>query len=94
MHRALFVDELARSIVSHCEDASSDCERRRTLFRLGLTCKALLGPALDALWGRLPSVSPLLKLVPDVVIRDGIYVSALSKPENPPDLRFRLLKAA
>jgi hypothetical protein len=74
MHNALYIDELVRSIVYHCEDQTSDLERRRTLFRLGSTSKIFLDAALDSLWSRLPSMTPLLKLIPGVSVLDGVYV--------------------
>jgi hypothetical protein len=74
MHNALYIDELVRYIVHHCEDQTSDLERRRTLFRLGSTSKLFLDAALDSLWSRLPSMTPLLKLIPGVSVLDGVYV--------------------
>jgi hypothetical protein len=73
MHPALHVDELVRLIVQHCNDLPYK-EHQRTLFNLALTCKPLLEPALDSLWSRLPSVIPLMSLLPGLYVRDGKYV--------------------
>lgn len=73
MHPALHVDELVRLIVQHCDDLPYK-EHQSTLFNLALTCKPLLEPALDSLWSRLPSVIPLMSLLPGLYVRDGKYV--------------------
>ncbi|KIP07552.1 hypothetical protein PHLGIDRAFT_118027 [Phlebiopsis gigantea 11061_1 CR5-6] len=44
--------------------------QRRTLFSLSLTCKAVCGLALDALWYKMSSLVPLLKCFPDDVWRE------------------------
>ena len=44
------------------------------LFNVALTCKDVLDVALDALWEKLDSLVPLLKLLPALQVKDGEYV--------------------
>lgn len=56
MHRALYIVELVHQIASHTDTAS--------LPGLASTCRAFQDPALDALWGDLPSVMPIVDCLP------------------------------
>ena len=51
-------------------------ENRRWLLNAALTCKDFLDVALDALWERMYSLVPLLKLLPALQIEDDAYVCA------------------
>ena len=53
-----------------------DDEKRRCLFNAALTCKDFLDEALDALWEKLDSMLPLLKLLPALQVEDDTYVCA------------------
>jgi hypothetical protein len=48
----------------------------RGLLYPALTCKDFLDVALDALWGELDSMVPLLKLLPGLQFEDDAYVCA------------------
>lgn len=75
MHRVLFVDELARAILAHCGDADvCGASYRHTLFNAAMTCKALHEPAVDLLWNHLPSVMPLMNLIPGLYCAEGQFV--------------------
>ena len=50
-------------------------DTRRNLLSAALTSKAFLGPAISLLWRQLDSVMPLLKLFPNFVSVNDIYVS-------------------
>ena len=54
----------------------NDATSYRYLFNAALTCKDFLDVALDAIWKKLDSLVPLLKLLPTVQIEDGAYVCA------------------
>ena len=61
------------------QDGSSELlahTSKRNLLWAGLTCKALLEPALDRLWSSLDSLFPLLKILPSFIQSDGTYVSS------------------
>ena len=51
-------------------------EKRRCLLNAALTCKDFLDVALDALWEKMDSLVPLLKLLPALQVKDGAYVCA------------------
>ncbi|KAJ7618468.1 hypothetical protein FB45DRAFT_1063130 [Roridomyces roridus] len=79
MHCALFIAEIAELVCSHlnitefspssCRDTPSDSENvnedRRALVALASTCKALLEPALDAIWKAQDSIVPWLACLPE-----------------------------
>ena len=48
----------------------------RCLLNAALTCKGFLDVALDALWEKLDSMVPLLKLLPALQVEDNEYVCA------------------
>jgi len=50
-------------------------EGKRTLFHAAQACRAFVEPALDALWRVLPSLLPLLKLLPSFRIANNVGVS-------------------
>jgi len=45
------------------------------LLQVGLTCKAFFDSAMSQLWCEVDSFLPLLRLIPKVVLNDGVYVS-------------------
>ncbi|KAF6743045.1 hypothetical protein DFP72DRAFT_1102705 [Ephemerocybe angulata] len=47
---------------------------RKELLKLALVCKAFHGPAIDCLWSRLDSLTPLFKLLPGLRAINGSYV--------------------
>jgi hypothetical protein len=49
---------------------------RQRLLNAALTCKDFLDVALDALWEKMNSLVPLLKLLPALQIEDKVYVGA------------------
>ena len=59
------------------QDGSSEFTHtsKQNLLWAGLTCKALLEPALDRLWRSLDSLFPLLRILPSFTQSDGTYVS-------------------
>ena len=73
IHRALLVSEIF-SLILHFirqfdESPESDHKRdrtsgKRTLAALARTCRTLSDPTLDALWMRLDSLDPLIKVLP------------------------------
>jgi hypothetical protein len=50
-------------------------QTRKDLFSAAKTCKAFVEPALDSLWRVLPSILPLLLLLPSAEVNNGHYVS-------------------
>ncbi|KAI0333857.1 hypothetical protein GY45DRAFT_1319082 [Cubamyces sp. BRFM 1775] len=63
MHHALLIDEVLQLIFDYCA-AEPIAESRRTFYQLARCCKAWKDPALDRLWARIDSSSPLLSLLP------------------------------
>ena len=53
-------------------------QTRKDLFSAAKTCKAFVEPALDSLWRVLPSLLPLLMLLPSAEVKNGCYVSSVS----------------
>jgi hypothetical protein len=53
-------------------------QSRKDLFSAAKTCKAFVEPALDSLWRVLPSILPLLLLLPSAKVDNGHYVSSMS----------------
>ena len=49
---------------------------RKDLFSAAKTCKAFVEPALNSLWRVLPSLLPLLLLLPSAEVRANHYVSS------------------
>jgi hypothetical protein len=54
---------LAEAIISQKDD-------RATLLALALTCRAFTNPALSVLWRNLPSLTPLVKLIPETMLSE------------------------
>jgi hypothetical protein len=50
-------------------------QTRKDLFSAAKTCKAFVEPALNSLWRVLPSLLPLLLLLPSAEVRINHYVS-------------------
>lgn len=74
MHPALFVDEILRPIFHQCLDEDTSPEDYRwQLYQLARTCRAFTDPALDLLWTRLPSIKPIMALVPGTYNAEGVY---------------------
>jgi hypothetical protein len=72
--------ELMAMTFSHLQFDFMDYEDRLCLLNAALTCKDFLDLGLNALWEKLYSLVPLLKLLPALQIEDdtGIYVRATS----------------
>ena len=70
MHQALRIDEIIRDIFNVC-----DGDGYSTLGRLARCCRTWKDPALDDLWRHLPSAAPLFRLIPEVLEKDGTFVS-------------------
>ncbi|KAF9563097.1 hypothetical protein CPC08DRAFT_341092 [Agrocybe pediades] len=69
MHQALLIDEIFREIASFTLEYG-----RKSLICAARTCRAWKDPALDFIWERLPSVEPLLVLLPGVSLSNGEYI--------------------
>ena len=52
-------------------------QSRKDLFSAAKTCKAFVEPALDSLWSIVPSLLPLLLLLPSAEIDNDHYVSSI-----------------
>ena len=76
--------DLMAMTFSHLQ-VKNDKKNRRCLFNAALTCKDFLDIALDALWERLDSLLPLLKLLPALQVEDGAYICANVHVFNFPD---------
>ncbi|TFK39830.1 hypothetical protein BDQ12DRAFT_681307 [Crucibulum laeve] len=76
MHSAFLIDEVLRRIFDFCAEHS-----RSTLIAAARSCQAWKNPALDYIWVRLTSIAPLLDLIPNIVVEDGIYT--LLRPALP-----------
>lgn len=70
MHQALCIDEIIRLIFDICAN-----EGQSALGQLARCCKAWKDPALDNLWRHLPCAAPLLRLIPGVIEKEGVFVS-------------------
>jgi hypothetical protein len=55
--------------------SSTIFQTRKDLLSAAKTCKAFVEPALNSLWRVLPSLLPLLLLLPSAEVRDNHYVS-------------------
>ncbi|KAF9041382.1 hypothetical protein BJ165DRAFT_1488635 [Panaeolus papilionaceus] len=53
-------------------------ETRKALIAAAKSCNAFSEPALDVLWHTLPSMLPLLRLLPSFVSYEGVHVRFLS----------------
>lgn len=69
-HRALAIADILHNIFKHAvpigwdwTDEAHD-EYRYDLLRFALCCRAFAAPALDVLWQHMPSIDPLLHLLP------------------------------
>ncbi|KAJ7618460.1 hypothetical protein FB45DRAFT_800206 [Roridomyces roridus] len=60
MHRALAIREVVEMICSHLLQ-----ESKASLVALGITCKDLQGPALDAVWRNMDGILPWLSCLPE-----------------------------
>lgn len=65
--------DLVTQILSHLP-FENDKKYRLCLFNAALTCKDFLDAALDALWEKLDSLVPLLKLLPALRVENQAYV--------------------
>ena len=52
-------------------------KKYQCLLNAALSCKDFLEVALDALWGELDSLVPLLKLLPALQLEDNAYVCTI-----------------
>jgi hypothetical protein len=59
----LSIPEIGRRVASHMT-WSNVATRERRLLSLGLTCRALLEPALDEQWSRVDGIETLAKELP------------------------------
>lgn len=65
------------------DKSGSQASKARThLFYAVGTCRSFLHPALDVLWRLLPSVFPLLKLLPSFQLVNGEYILSDIKAEE------------
>ncbi|KAJ7054928.1 hypothetical protein C8F01DRAFT_1322471 [Mycena amicta] len=64
MHRALCIDEVLQSILSHVDSPVDTGARERSLAYLARTCKTFEDPALDLLWASQDTLNCLLKCLP------------------------------
>ncbi|KAF9465369.1 hypothetical protein BDZ94DRAFT_1320423 [Collybia nuda] len=64
MHRCLLIPEIVRLICSEVDRSFVGAERRRTVKALAQTCRLFQEPALDILWRKLDSLTPLIKCIP------------------------------
>ena len=73
-------EDILGLIFQHFDEPGSQtlAQTRRDLFSAARTCKAFLEPALDSLWRVLPSLLPLLLLLPSAEVIHGHYVSSVS----------------
>ncbi|KAF6748414.1 hypothetical protein DFP72DRAFT_1146034 [Ephemerocybe angulata] len=55
---------------------------RRQLLKLALTCKAFQEPAMSCLWSCLESLTPLMKLLPNLQIMNNAYYFYGALPED------------
>jgi hypothetical protein len=67
MSRTLQCPELCRLI---CEEIGSD--DKRTLFRLSISCRRFMEPALDVLWYKLDSFVPLMLCMPKDLYQEDV----------------------
>lgn len=74
MHQALFIDEIVRHIFSFSADDAVN-NGYTSLCRSARCCKTWQEPALDALWSQLFCAAPLIRLIPGVLEKDGVFVS-------------------
>ncbi|EFI27596.1 hypothetical protein CC1G_15632 [Coprinopsis cinerea okayama7 len=65
--------ELVSAVMSSFDCTLSTAEGRATLFKAALVCKSFTGPALDALWERIDSFIPILKLLPGLREYESSY---------------------
>ena len=65
MSRILQCPELCRLV---CEEIGSD--DKCTLFRLSLSCRRFMEPALDVLWYKLDNLAPLMRCMPRDLYQD------------------------
>ncbi|KAF8349641.1 hypothetical protein F5887DRAFT_1235759 [Amanita rubescens] len=76
-HRALQANEIVRLI---CQEIGTfGTYERRTLFRLCLTCRNFVEPALDVLWYKLDSLYPLLHCLPSDLCSEEVTVVERSR---------------
>jgi len=58
------------------ENTGNLTNRRQTFYKLAQVCRAVIEPALDFLWEILPSITPLLLLLPSFMLVENAYVSS------------------
>jgi hypothetical protein len=84
--QVLNTDELARLICSHIEtvdhERSAGSQGKRDLLKVALTSKMFSEPALSQLWGSLPSLVPLVDLLPTHV-DEGQYIAVSGRSRRP-----------
>ena len=76
--RALQNEDILHQIFNHFglwPGSRTAVQTRKDLLAAGKTCKVFLKPALNALWSVLPSLLPLLLLLPSAEVVDNEYVS-------------------
>ncbi|GJE97869.1 F-box protein [Phanerochaete sordida] len=77
MHLSLNIDEIIQNIFGHVD-------KKGTLFRLAVVCRAWSEPANDALWARLEGLRPLICCLPQHVIAESeIMYGALTIVQAP-----------
>ena len=68
--------DLMAMTLSHLQANVEYNKRWECLLNAALTCKDFLDVALDALWEKMDSIVPLLKLLPALHFEKGKYVCA------------------
>lgn len=63
MHPCLTIDEILREIFCRAEE-------RRTLCAIAQTCRTFNGPATDLIWETLPNLTPVLRLLSSVRVKN------------------------
>jgi len=62
-------------VVDPSANLDQQSEAKKTLFHAAQACRSFVEPALDALWRVLPSLLPLLKLLPSFRVANNVGVS-------------------
>ena len=66
-------------------------QTRKDLLSAAKTCKAFVEPALNSLWRVLPSLLPLLLLLPSAEVRKDHYVSPAIGPYTYPTISLQII---
>lgn len=78
---ALMNEDVLQLIFEHFDlqpGSKTAPQTRKDLLSAAKTCKAFMEPALNSLWRVLPSLLPLLLLLPSAEVSNNYYVSLRS----------------